>query len=300
MSTTRLRYAVTSRLMYFEAKRTKAIVTHHLKFFSPSIHFSHDVVGSRVPRQISWQDIAENTAPPDEATTQAKPEDAPAEETKASEPYQPAEKSNQTASKNESSHITCSPRTLEDDENNTLILINGTTLLQILTPPPNRTNSSAGDCIIVTFFSPYCSFSARTGPFVNAIPAAFSSIRFFAVDVVKSSQLNMRYGLVAVPSILLFHNGRAIAKFNDSQPSIEGLAAFITKHTRLTPEREVEPLLKGPIPDEALKATDWVLLAAWLFTIMCCLCTFLKSVYWKRISASVQNAWREAQHEHED
>ncbi|XP_064486478.1 thioredoxin domain-containing protein 15-like [Ornithodoros turicata] len=238
--------------------------------------------------------ITEDVPTPEEAA------DTPTENATSIQQSEPVAETNQTSPKNESSHISCVTRTLEPDENNTLVLINGTTLLQILTPPVNRTNASAGDCVIVTFFSPYCVFSARTAPYVNAIPAAFSSIRFFAVDVVKSNQLNMRYGLVAVPSILLFHNGRAIAKFNDTHPSIEGLAAFINKHTRLAPEREVDPLPGGPIPDVALKSIDWVLLAAWVFTILCFLCTFLKSSYWKKISTSVQTAWREAQHEHED
>lgn len=207
---------------------------------------------------------------------------------------------NLTIARNESNPINCTPIVRDSDEPNRLIVVNGTALLQELTPTANKTNSTAGDCVVVTFYSPYCNFCARTAPFVNALPSAFPGLKFYAVDVIQSSQINMRYGLVAVPSILLFHNGRAVAKFNDSSPSIEGLTGFIARHTGVTPDRPLAPDSSGPMSDVPLEFIDWVLVSAWVFTAVCLIGAFLRSGLCKHMTASVQNAWREAQHQHQD
>ncbi|KAL3199929.1 hypothetical protein MRX96_013414 [Rhipicephalus microplus] len=125
-------------------------------------------------------------------------------------------------------------------------------------------------------------------------------LEFYAVDVVKSSSINMRYGLVAVPSILLFHNGRAVAKFNDTSVTMQGLVSFVTKHTGMQATRPLDPDYSGPLADTPLEYTDWVLVSAWLFTVVCAVGAFLRSSMCKRMVASVQNAWREAQHQHQD
>ncbi|KAH7974685.1 hypothetical protein HPB49_018088 [Dermacentor silvarum] len=144
--------------------------------------------------------------------------------------------------------IRCLPSNVsrnESDEFNALQLINGTALLQELSPAPNKTNSTSGRCIVVTFYSPYCNFCASAAPYVNALPAGFPDLEFYAVDVVKSSHINMRYGLVAVPSILLFHNGRAVAKFNDTFVTMQGLMAFVTRHTGMQASRPLDPDYSG-------------------------------------------------------
>lgn len=198
--------------------------------------------------------------------------------------------------------IRCLPRneSTESDELNKLLLVNGTALLQELTPANNKTNTTAGQCVVVAFYSPYCNFCAKAAPYVNALPFGFPDLKFYAVDVVKSSHINMRYGLVAVPSILLFHNGRAVAKFNDSLVTMQGLITFISRHTGMSATHPLDPDYTGPLADVPLEYTDWVLISAWVFTIVCFVGVFLRSNLCKRMTASVQNAWREAQHQHQD
>lgn len=198
--------------------------------------------------------------------------------------------------------IRCLPRneSTPSDEPNKLLLVNGTTLFQELTLPNNKTNTTAGHCVVVAFYSPYCDFCAKAAPYVNALPFGFPDLKFYAVDVVKSSHINMRYGLVAVPSILLFHNGRAVAKFNDSLVTMQGLITFISRHTGMSATHPLDPDYGGPLADLPLEYTDWVLISAWVFTIVCVVGVFLRSNLCKRMTASVQNAWREAQHQHQD
>lgn len=115
----------------------------------------------------------------------------------------------------------------------------------------------------------------------------------------------MRFGLVGVPSLLLFHNGKVAAKFNDSDPTINGFVSFVTKMTGLNPEKEpalTEKDYNEPLSLQPDQQFDFILLFSWLFVITCSCYLFSKSVLYKRMAESIRNTWREAeaQHEHLD
>lgn len=61
----------------------------------------------------------------------------------------------------------------------------------------------------------------------------------------------MRFGLVGVPSVLFIHNGKVVAKYNDtSDPTLEGYVAFIATVAGLEPTGEViitEEDQRGPV-----------------------------------------------------
>lgn len=42
---------------------------------------------------------------------------------------------------------------------------------------------------------------------------------------------NTQFGIVGVPTVMLFHNGRPASKFNDSEYTLEMFTRFITRHT---------------------------------------------------------------------
>jgi len=48
---------------------------------------------------------------------------------------------------------------------------------------------------------------------------------------VQFFSFNTQYGIVGVPTVMLFHNGRPAAKFNDSEYNLEMFSEFITKYT---------------------------------------------------------------------
>ncbi|XP_076365623.1 thioredoxin domain-containing protein bug isoform X2 [Tachypleus tridentatus] len=214
---------------------------------------------------------------------------------------------NETQTKNSSStndsdsKVTCVKKQLENDEVPQVQLVNSSTLTDILTP----TEKNDSECVVVLFYSPWCVFSAKTAPHFNALARVFPYVHFLALDTATYSGLNMRYGLVGVPTVLLFHKGKPIAKFNGSEAQIENFAVFLTKYTGLSPEDELNITtadMMGPVPTQPDQRTDFVLILAWIFTLGC-LCTwFLRSSLWQRIVECVHNTWREAeaQHEHVD
>ena len=115
----------------------------------------------------------------------------------------------------------------------------------------------------------------------------------------------MRFGLVGVPSILFFHNSRLVAKYNDSDPSIEGLVSFVTRVTGLKPvhEASLSPQdWEGPVPTVPVSRLDYVLVLSWLFLLLCSCYYFSKTHLFSMIIEYLRSNWREAeaQHQHLD
>lgn len=115
----------------------------------------------------------------------------------------------------------------------------------------------------------------------------------------------MRYGLVGVPTILLFHNGKVAAKLNDSNPTVDGFVAFIQQLTGLSPQMPTnltESDLLGPLSSTPEDKFDYLLLLASIFALICFGYLFGKSNLFKTTVETVRNNWREAeaQHQHID
>lgn len=110
----------------------------------------------------------------------------------------------------------------------------------------------------------------------------------------------MRFGLVGVPSILLLQSSKLIAKYNDSDPSIEGLVSFVTKMTGVNPVGEpsiTEQDLEGPVPTKPEPRIDSMLIISWIFVLACLSFFFYKSTTFKKFLEFVARNWREAEAE---
>jgi thiol-disulfide isomerase/thioredoxin len=198
--------------------------------------------------------------------------------------------------------VECIPRNDTNPENPGVNLVNSTGIAEYLESEPNATQSR---CALVLFFYPWCPFSAKTAPHFNALGRIYPQLHVLALDAYAHNSINMRFGLVGIPSILLFRNGKMVAKFNDSDPSVEGFVSFVQKVTGLSPELEpvvLEEDNAGPVPTVPEKRLDLVLLLSWLFIGLCFAYFFGTSTLFKRIAESVRNNWREAeaQREHLD
>ncbi|XP_023219400.1 thioredoxin domain-containing protein 15-like [Centruroides sculpturatus] len=209
---------------------------------------------------------------------------------------------NGTNGGNNTSKIRCTLKTQPEGIVPEVKIMNLSSLLTALTPLPNITD---GECAVVLFYSPWCIFSARAAPHFNALARVFPQISFYAIDAVQHTNLHMRYGLIAVPTILLFQNGRAVAKFNGSHSSLEKFSNFVSELTGISPEGALNVTsadMTGPVPAALQERTDYILILSWVFTIVCLCIWFLKSSLCHRIVESIKNTWREAeaQHEHEE
>ncbi len=95
-------------------------------------------------------------------------------------------------------------------------IMNATTFLEVI-----QRNSTEDWCLIVNFNAPHCPFSARLAPHFNALPRAFPALYVSAVDATEYSKLNNRYGIAGTPTVLLWQNGKAVARYMDSEYSLK-------------------------------------------------------------------------------
>ncbi|XP_054268098.1 thioredoxin domain-containing protein 15-like [Macrosteles quadrilineatus] len=189
----------------------------------------------------------------------------------------------------------------------TVELVNSTRLVTLLTSDLNITSrSQKAECAVLLFYARTCPFSCMAAPHFNALPRAFPAIKMAAVNALQYQTFNTQYGIVGVPTVMLFHNGRPAAKFNDSEHTLEMFTRFITRHSGIPPEEKMfvtSADFGGPVPSVVAKETDYWLGLAWLVIAVVGGVGVAKSPMWHNIVEAVQNSWREAeaeQHFHAD
>ncbi|XP_044252798.1 thioredoxin domain-containing protein 15 [Tribolium madens] len=187
-------------------------------------------------------------------------------------------------------------------------LVNDTELIKLLFTQSNITSrDTLAGCILVLFYSKYCPFSSMAAPHFNALPRAFPDIKMVAINALAYRLFNTQNGIVGVPTLMLFHNGRPVAKFNESEYTLELFSRFLNKHTGIAAAEKsivTSADFKGPVTSVPAREFDIFLIISWIFITMCGAYYFTKSKCWKWIVETIQSNWREseahAQHEHAD
>ncbi|XP_076292960.1 thioredoxin domain-containing protein bug isoform X2 [Lasioglossum baleicum] len=196
-------------------------------------------------------------------------------------------------------------------------IVNATSLMKllILEPgPPNRSRNNKenkpwyqvpGTCIIVLFYARWCVFSSQAAPHFNALPRSFPHIKAVAIDAMKYQIFNAQYGIVGVPTLMLIHNGKPVAKFNDNVYTLESFSKFITYITNLQPNGSLYVTsldFAGPVSSTPSNETDYCLVLSWVFIAACALYFIFQSSWWEQFVELVMNTWLESdvQHEHAD
>ncbi|EFA07811.1 thioredoxin domain-containing protein 15 [Tribolium castaneum] len=187
-------------------------------------------------------------------------------------------------------------------------LVNDTELIKLLFTQSNITSrDTPAGCILVLFYSKYCPFSSMAAPHFNALPRAFPDIKMVAINALAYRLFNTQNGIVGVPTLMLFHNGRPVAKFNESEYTLELFSKFLAKHTGIAAAEKsivTSADFKGPVTSVPAREFDIFLIISWVFIALCGAYYFTKSKCWGWIVETIQSNWREseahAQHEHAD
>ncbi|CAH0563929.1 unnamed protein product [Brassicogethes aeneus] len=226
------------------------------------------------------------------------PEESPKEQ-----PVQGNITSNSTSTNSTVKYVQCLPNLGSEK----VQLVNDTELIKLLSPDTNITSrETPAPCILVLFYSKYCPFSSMAAPHFNALPRAFPDIKMVAINAMVYHLFNTQNGIVGVPSILLFHNGRPVAKYNDSKYTLELFSKVLTGITGLNPTElnwVSSADFEGPVYSVPSKDSDTFLIMSWIFVNLCMAYYFTKTTWWSKICETVQKYWREseqhAEHEHE-
>lgn len=187
----------------------------------------------------------------------------------------------------------------------TVEIVNASQLIKLLHVNPEITSRDMeADCLLVFFYARACPFSAKAAPHFNALARAFPDVKMVALDALKYGGTNTVYGIVGVPTLKVFHNGRPYGKFNGTEYNIQSFSKFLNavtgKHAQSLVVMSKD--FQGPVSSVVEIETDYFLVLSWLFIIVCSIYYFMQSKCWTMIVEMVQNNWREseAQHEHND
>ncbi|KAH0944856.1 hypothetical protein HN011_002515 [Eciton burchellii] len=193
-------------------------------------------------------------------------------------------------------------------------IVNATRLMELLILEPGPSNRSRNDkdgkqlpgtCVLVLFYARWCIFSSQAAPHFNAIPRSFPPVKAVAIDAIKHQSFNAQYGIVGVPTLMLVHNGKPVAKFNDTAYTLESFAKFVSHQTNLRSNGSLYVTsadFTGPVSSVPSNETDYCLVLSWIFIVACVLYFTSRSRWWQQFVELIQNTWREsnAQHEHVD
>ena len=101
--------------------------------------------------------------------------------------------------------------------------------------------SQPATCSLTLFFASWCDFSAAAAPHYNALARVFPQIKMYAVDSSLYHSLNTQYGVMAVPTLLVFHNSRPLYKYNYTEYTLASFTQFVSLLTGLEPQNITEP-----------------------------------------------------------
>ena len=74
------------------------------------------------------------------------------------------------------------------------------------------------DLVLVDFFATWCGPCKTLGPVLEDISSDRSNLVIAKVDIDECSSLAKEYGVMAVPTLILFKNGKEIAKQTGFMP----------------------------------------------------------------------------------
>ncbi|GAB0095552.1 uncharacterized protein DMENIID0001_109470 [Sergentomyia squamirostris] len=171
----------------------------------------------------------------------------------------------------------------------------------LLAPHGNNTKrNQPGKCVFVLFFGRSCPGSVMMAPHFVALAKVFPNLTLTAIDAFKYHNLNTEFGIIGLPTLILFHQGRPIMRFNDTQSTVNNFITFIMKHTDMQPISMQHAYVtsddfNGPLPSKVEYETDYYLYLAWAFVILCAIYYFTKSKLYTQIVEMIQRNWHESE-----
>ncbi|XP_309959.4 thioredoxin domain-containing protein 15 [Anopheles gambiae] len=207
--------------------------------------------------------------------------------------------------------VNCTPL----EGNGTLYII--TSLQDIvkgLSPHAAATNATnrneVNNCFLMLFYTKTCIHSAMVAPHFNALARHFPDLMVTAIDAHNFHFLNAEFGIVGLPTIMLFHQGRPLVRYNGTEMTLLSLAKFVTRHTGIEPRlvnqksgtatvlHYISDDFKGPLSNKVEHRTDYWLYVAWAFILVCLSYYFSKSTLYAQIVEMIKRNWRESAAQH--
>lgn len=181
--------------------------------------------------------------------------------------------------------------------NKMLVMRSFQDIVELLKPIGNNTKRyQAGSCVLAYFYTPFSFSCLYIGQHINYLPYAFKTLPVAAIDAYEFHSFNTEFGIIALPTLMLFHQGRPVVKYR-GQGDIN---KFVTQHTGLKPSVVPKQLMSliavmSELPTKVGYRTDIVLILSWIFILSCAGFYFSKSQLFKKIVEIIKRNWRESE-----
>lgn len=163
---------------------------------------------------------------------------------------------------------------------------------ELLKPIGNASKTyESGSCVLVYFYTNSCEICRLMASTVIMLPYIFKTLPVAAIDAYKFSSFNTEFGIVSLPTVILFHQGRPVIR----KPLNLKFRTFVTRHTGLKPNTPIH-YVEALTPILFVKEkTDYILILAWSFILICAGYFFSKSLLYKQFVEMIKRNWRECE-----
>lgn len=136
-------------------------------------------------------------------------------------------------------------RCLPNRGNGSLQIVNSLKeVVKLLAPHGNSSKrTDEGNCALVLFYSKTCIHSAAVAHHFNAVSTFFPDIRMGAIDALRFHGLNTDFGIVGLPTVMLFHQGKLIFFINIVKMMKKSFFQVVQWLSLITPFRTIQNTL---------------------------------------------------------
>ncbi|MDD3392440.1 MAG: thioredoxin [Bacilli bacterium] len=101
--------------------------------------------------------------------------------------------------------------------------------MEIIGNSANFNELIQGDLVLVDFFATWCGPCKMLAPVLEELASSRDVLKIVKVDIDQSSDLARQYGIMSVPTLMLFKNGKILAQRSGFMPK-ELLNQFIEEN----------------------------------------------------------------------
>lgn len=185
-----------------------------------------------------------------------------------------------------------------------LVMQSAKEIINLLKPIGNATKRhEPGSCVLVHFCTVTSLECARVANIVNLLPHLLPTLPVAYIDAYEFTRFNAEFGIVALPTLMIFHQGRPLIKYESPNTDKVSIRGFVTRHTNIkktVDPNSLDPMIRktmqwGPLPLVPTQKTDFYLILAWAFILLCLANYVRRTLFWKQLVEMVQRNWRESE-----